>query len=82
VVGELAPKLRDKIVDLKPGSASAPIKMPTGLMVLMICDRQTNKPKIPSRAQFRQRLENERLQNYARQYLMDLRRIATIDRRV
>jgi hypothetical protein len=56
--------------------------MPTGLMVLMVCARDVNQRKLPTRDQFRQRLENERLQNYARQYMMDLRRMATIDRRV
>lgn len=81
-VGELAPKLRDQVINLPTGSTTAPLQMPTGLMVLMVCARDVNQRKLPTRDQFRQRLENERLQNYARQYMMDLRRMATIDRRV
>ena len=48
----------------------------------MVCERIAAAAPKPDRERIRARLTEERLATYARQYLIDLRQIATVDRRL
>lgn len=80
-------KLKDLNADLRAlaarldvGQASAPIRVPAGVQVLMICERQENIG--PDRDVIRRTLERERVDMLSRRYLRDLRRSAFVDLRV
>ena len=81
-IGDLAPKLRQQVLPLAVNTPTAPITLPNGFMVLMVCAREAAAPPKPDRQRIRARLREERLSAYARQYLIDLRQVATVDRRL
>ena len=81
-IGDLAPKLRQQVLPLAVNTPTAPITLPNGFMVLMVCAREAAAPPKPDRERIRARLREERLSAYARQYLIDLRQVATVDRRL
>ena len=81
-IGDLAPKLRQQVLPLAGNTPTAPITLPNGFMVLMVCAREAVAPPKPDRESIRARLREERLSAYARQYLIDLRQAATVDRRL
>jgi peptidyl-prolyl cis-trans isomerase SurA len=81
-MGELAPVLRKAVVDLKPGVASKPVRLPTGLSVVMVCERIDPPNEIPGRDEISPRLRAQKLEILARRYLRDLRRIAFIETRI
>ena len=81
-IGDLAPKLRQQVLPLAVNTPTAPITLPNGFMVLMVCAREAVAPPKPDRESIRARLREERLSAYARQYLIDLRQVATVDRRL
>ena len=81
-IGDLAPKLRQQVLPLALNTPTAPITLPNGFMVLMVCAREAAAPPKPDRERIRARLREERLSAYARQYLIDLRQAATVDRRL
>ena len=81
-IGELAPKMRQAVSNLKIGEASKPVDLPAGFSVIMVCDRVDPPRNIPSREDVRPRLRAQKLDSLARRYLRDLRRDAFIESRI
>jgi peptidyl-prolyl cis-trans isomerase SurA len=78
-IGELSPVLRSVVTDLKPGEASAPVRLPTGVAVLMVCERSEPNADMASRDEIRDQIFRGKLQNMTRRYLRDLRRAAFLE---
>jgi peptidyl-prolyl cis-trans isomerase SurA len=81
-IGELAPDMREAVVNLKAGETSKPVRLPTGLSVIMVCERTEPKTEIPGRDEISPRLRAQKLEILARRYLRDLRRDAFIETRI
>jgi peptidyl-prolyl cis-trans isomerase SurA len=77
---DLNAELRALAAQLDVGQASTPIRVPSGVQVLMICERQEDIG--PDRDVIRRTLERERVDMLSRRYLRDLRRSAFVDLRV
>lgn len=77
---DLNPQLRSVAAQLTVGKASAPIRLPSGVQVLMVCERQENAG--PSRDEVRRTIERDRIDMLSRRYIRDLRRAAFVDLRV
>ncbi len=77
----LPPNLANAVRDLPVGQASAPIRTNDAVLALMVCEREKAPaaPDTASREQVRGQLLSKRMENYARQYLRDLRRAAYIE---
>jgi peptidyl-prolyl cis-trans isomerase SurA len=58
---------------------SKPVRTPVGLHLLMVCDRESNQSKLPSRDEVENRLYGQQMSMISRRYLRDLRNSATID---
>ena len=83
-VKDLSPAIQSVVRDLPAGKISDPIKMPGGVLVLMVCSREGGKGeiKLPERDAIADRLLQEKLALMARRYLRDIRLSAVIDIRV
>ena len=81
---DLSPAIRQVVKDIPAGKISDPLKMPDGVMVLMVCNRDggTSVIKLPKRDEIADRLMNERISLGARRYMRDIRLSAVIDVRV
>jgi peptidyl-prolyl cis-trans isomerase SurA len=81
---DLSPAIREVVKDIPAGKISDPVKMPDGVMVLMVCNRDggTSVIKLPERDEIADRLMNERISLSARRYMRDIRLSAVIDVRV
>jgi peptidyl-prolyl cis-trans isomerase SurA len=81
---DLSPAIREVVKDVPAGKISDPVKMPDGVMVLMVCNRDggTSVIKLPDRDEIADRLMNERMSLGARRYMRDIRLAAVIDVRV
>jgi peptidyl-prolyl cis-trans isomerase SurA len=81
---DLSPAIRTVVKDVKAGKISDPIKMPGGVMVLMVCGREGGggEIKLPERNAIADRLMEERMALSARRYMRDIRLSAVIDIRV
>ena len=79
-LNDLNPQLRELASSLPIGEASAPLRQPAGVQIVMVCERQQNLG--PDREQIRQTLLRERVDMLSRRYLRDLRRAAFVDLRV
>jgi len=81
---DLSPAIRQVVKDIPAGKISDPLKMPDGVMVLMVCNRDggTSVIKLPKRDEIADRLMNERMSLGARRYMRDIRLSAVIDVRV
>lgn len=77
---DLNAELRALASQLEVGQASTPIRLSSGVQVLMICERQEDIG--PDRDVIRGTLERERIGMLSRRYLRDLRRSAFVDLRV
>ena len=77
---DLNAELRALAASLDVGQASDPIRVPSGVQVLMICERQEDVG--PDRDVIRRTIERERVDMLSRRYLRDLRRSAFVDLRV
>jgi len=77
---DLNTDLRAVAANLPVGQASAPIRQPAGIQIVMICERQDDTG--PDRDEIRQTLLRERVDMLSRRYLRDLRRAAFVDLRV
>ncbi|MBT5945672.1 MAG: hypothetical protein HOK98_13150 [Rhodospirillaceae bacterium] len=77
---DLNAELRALAAGLDVGQASEPIRVPSGVQVLMICERQEDIG--PDREVIRRTIERERVDMLSRRYLRDLRRSAFVDLRV
>jgi peptidyl-prolyl cis-trans isomerase SurA len=81
-VGELGPVMRDAVATLETGVASKPVRLPTGLSIIMVCERIDPPNDIPKREEISPRLRAQKLEILARRYLRDLRRDAFIETRI
>jgi peptidyl-prolyl cis-trans isomerase SurA len=81
-VGDLPPDLGKAVLGLPVGEVSPPLQGPSGIHLLMVCDRREPQGVTPEREQIAQRLEQERTDRLARRYLRDLRKQAFIDVRL
>ena len=81
---DLSPAIRQVVKDIPAGKISDPLKMPDGVMVLMVCNRDggTSGIKLPKRDEIADRLMSERMSLGARRYMRDIRLSAVIDVRV
>lgn len=81
---DLSPAIRAVVKDIKAGQISDPVKMPDGVMVLMVCSREggTSVIKLPERDAIADRLMRDRMALSARRYMRDIRLSAVIDVRV
>jgi len=80
-IGGLPPLVRDAVVTLPEQDVSAPINLNGARLFVMVCSREEDTG-LPTEEQIYQRLENEKLNNMARQRLRDLRRQALIEVRL
>ena len=79
-LGDLNENLRRLAADLEVGVVSKPLRNPSGVQIIMICDRE-EAGALP-RDQIRETLLRQRVDMLSRRYLRDLRRSAFIDLRV
>ncbi len=79
----LSERIRIAVAPLAEGNVSEPIRTPDGLLLLMVCSREDQAPRItlPDREAIRERLHRERLSRLAQRYLRDLRLAAVVDLR-
>ncbi len=77
-IGELPPDLGTAVLELEVGDVSPPLQGPSGIHLLMVCDRREPQ-QAPEREQIAQRLEQERTERLARRYLRDLRKQAFVE---
>ncbi len=82
IVADLSPRIREAISGLAVGAASEPLRVPDGLVVLMVCGRLAPEVALPDDLTILNQLRNRRLDMMARRYLRDLRRAAVIDVRL
>jgi len=73
------PELRELLSSLPIGRPSQPIIAPDGVMVLVVCARETRNLAEVTPEQARERLIRERVELISRQMLRDLQRRAQID---
>jgi peptidyl-prolyl cis-trans isomerase SurA len=78
-VGDLAPAARERIRPLKVGEATEPATTDAGFELAMVCVRTEPQSNLPTAADVEDGLVRQRLDNAARRYLRDLRRVAVID---
>lgn len=79
-LGDLNEKLRGVAGEVEVGVASAPLRNPSGVQIIMVCERQETGA-LP-RDQIRDTLLRQRIDMLSRRYLRDLRRSAFVDLRV
>ena len=81
-LAELPDTMRSMVADLDVGQTTQPIELPNGVMVLMLCARETTGSTQAEAEQIRRQLENRRFEILEQRYLRDLRRNAFVDVRV
>jgi peptidyl-prolyl cis-trans isomerase SurA len=80
-IGALPDPVRDAVLKLPVGRVSPPIQVPGARVFAMLCSRE-NDTGLPSENQVMAKLQQDKLENIARQKLRDLRREALIDIRL
>jgi peptidyl-prolyl cis-trans isomerase SurA len=75
------PPLRALLAGLAPGRASQPVITPEGIMVMMVCSRETRNLAELTPDQARAQILRDRVENLSRQLQRDLRRRAQIEMR-
>lgn len=78
-LSQLPEGIRTVVADLPVGKPSEPIVGQGGVIVLLVCLRETDEV---SREEIERALERERMDLLARRYLRDLRRDANIEIRI
>jgi peptidyl-prolyl cis-trans isomerase SurA len=78
-IGDLAADARARIRTLKVGEMTDPAPAPGGVGMTMLCVRQEPQSNLPSASDIEENLIRQRIDNAARRYLRDLRRVAVID---
>jgi peptidyl-prolyl cis-trans isomerase SurA len=81
-LADLPPGLRQAASSLPLGQVSAPVEGPSGIHLLMVCDRHNPAAETPQRDQIAQQLQGERVDRLARRYLRDLRKDAFVEVRL
>jgi peptidyl-prolyl cis-trans isomerase SurA len=80
-IGALPDPVRDAVLKLPVGRISPPIAMPGARVFAMLCSRHDDTG-LPSDEQVMAKLQQDKLENIAKQKLRDLRREALIDIRL
>ncbi len=80
-LGDLSETVRAAVAALEASHVSEPLVTPAGVQIIMVCARSESAMG-PDRDQIIDQIGRERLQMLARRYLRDLKRAATIDRRL
>ncbi len=75
------PALRSLLAGLQPGRPSQPVIAPDGVMILMVCSRETRNQAEVTPAVARQQLLRDRVELLSRQVQRELRRRAQIEMR-
>ncbi len=78
---DLSATLRSEIENLPVGKLSSPIELPTGVLLVMVCDVKS-AARMPDRREIRRRIILERLNLLTRRQLRDIRRAAFVDIRI
>jgi len=78
-ISALAPNLRPFAQNLEIGKASDPIRTPAGILVLMVCKRESNIDENEIRQRVANSLVEQRAELLSRRLLRDLRQSAFID---
>ncbi len=78
-VGDLAAAQRDRIRPLKVGETTEPVATDAGFGMAMVCVRNEPQSNLPTASDVEDNLVRQRLDNAARRYLRDLRRVAVVD---
>ena len=78
-INDLSPDFRAAAESLAPNQLSEPIRTPVGLHLLIVCSRNQQQAKMPSKQEVEGRLYQEQLSMLSRRYLRDLRNSATIE---
>lgn len=84
-LSQLNPQLRSMVQSLQVGESSQPFRTADGIIVLMVCERETQGQKDPlaeARNDIETRILNQRLSRMASQHEEKLRRQAFIDIRL
>jgi peptidyl-prolyl cis-trans isomerase SurA len=81
-LAELPEAFRAAVAALDVGQTTQPIELPNGVMVLMLCAKESAGSSQAEADQVRRQLENKRFEILAQRYLRDLRRSAFVDVRV
>lgn len=81
-LGDLPPALRQAVSALEVGQVSAPVQGPSGIHLLMVCDRREPQGSAAQREEIAERLQRERVDLLARRYLRDLRKEAFVEVRL
>ena len=81
-VGDLPANLAKEVLGLDLNQVSKPIGTDGGLLLLMLCDREDPPSKLPSPAEVKEQLLQQRVELLARRYMRDLRNQAFVDLRV
>jgi peptidyl-prolyl cis-trans isomerase SurA len=82
-LGDMAPELRNIVSGLAVGTASEPLPAPGGMQMLMVCERHEGQgAKPPERDEVERMLQGEKLEQFARRLIRDLRQTAFVDIRV
>ena len=80
-IGMLPEKVRDAVLNLPPGRVTPAIERTGAKVYAILCTREDDSG-LPSEDQIYAKLENDKLENVARQKLRDLRREALLDVRM
>lgn len=78
-IGDLAESTRDRIRPLKVGETTEPAATDAGIGIAMVCVRTEPQSNLPTASDIEDNLVRQRLDNAARRYLRDLRRVAVVD---
>lgn len=74
---QMPPPVRQAVTPLEVGQATAPMRSPDGVHVIMLCGKATAAAE--SRSQVYNRLLQENAERFSESYLEDLRRLAMIE---
>ena len=78
-IGDLAAPLQPALMGLQTNQMSQPLRGPRGVMLLMVCARESETTELPSREIIKGQLAGQKMDLLARRYLRDLRRAAFLD---
>lgn len=81
-LSDLSPQIRSAVSNLAVDTASAPLRVESGILVLMVCERDQPKLKLPNREDIEDQLIAKRLSLLARRYMRDLRYASVVDMRL
>jgi peptidyl-prolyl cis-trans isomerase SurA len=79
---DLPQNLRETVLGLEIGEVSEPVRTQDAVLLLMVCDRKEPEAVIPAREEVTDALFLQRVEMMARRYLRDMRRSASVDRRL